>query len=161
MALPCITHGSEIGLARAIELHLVRPPRIPRAESFDTLRAPPPMSWSSFSESSVPKPFFSGRESFDTRTDDLSHIQRRPHHRPMTLRVLLPVGQRIEGRTFPVELPELKGKCFLQLKRAPNEESGAKERWVLSGLGSESTAQADAAINPDGSAVTGQWRLED
>ena len=41
MALPCITHGSEIGLARAIELHLVRPSRIPRAVSFDTLSVPP------------------------------------------------------------------------------------------------------------------------
>ena len=79
----------------------------------------------------------------------------------MTLRLSLPVAQRIEEQTFHVELPELKGKRFVQLKRAPNEGSGAMERWVLSGLGSEFTAQADAAINPDGSAVTEQWRLED
>ena len=50
----------------------------------------------------------------------------------------------------------------MQLERERSENSEAsEERWVLNGLGSEFTAEAVAAIKPDGSAVTGQWRRGD
>ena len=76
--------------------------------------------------------------------------------------MLLPVGHQIKGRPFPVEFPESEGEYFVQLKRALSEESEAsEERWVLNGVGSEFTAETVAAIKPDGSAVTGQWRLGD
>ena len=80
----------------------------------------------------------------------------------MAVRIVLPVIHQIEGRPFAVEFPESEGEYFVQLKRALSEESEAsEERWVLNGLGSEFTAEAVAAIKPDGSAVTGQWRLGD
>ena len=76
----------------------------------------------------------------------------------MTRTLVLPFGEQLEGQTIRIELPET--EVSLQRKRVPNAQSGAKERWILIGLGSEFRAQAGAAINRDGRAVTEQWRLE-
>ena len=77
----------------------------------------------------------------------------------MTPNLVLPVGKELDGQRIRIVLPER--DVSLQREWVPNGQSGAEERWTLIGVWCKFTAQADAAINPDGSAVTGQWRLED
>ena len=82
--------------------------------------------------------------------------------RRMMLEAVLPVGLQIYGRTFPLVFPESKGEFLVQLNRAPSEQSEpSEEQWILSGVGFEFRAEADAAIRPDGTAATRQWRHGD
>ena len=76
----------------------------------------------------------------------------------MMSNLVLPVAKELGGQTIRIDHPET--KVSLQRERVPDGQSGAKERWVLIGLESEFTAQADAAIKRNGRAVTDQWLLE-
>ena len=67
---------------------------------------------------------------------------------------MLPDGAQVEGQPIRVKLAGREDS--LQLKRVPSEKTGATQLWTLIGRGGELIAQADAAINPDGSAFTEQ-----
>ena len=72
--------------------------------------------------------------------------------------LVLPVGEELDGQTIRIDLPET--EVSLQRERVPDGQSGAEERWALIGVKSEFTAQTYAAIERNGRAVTGQWRLD-
>ena len=73
----------------------------------------------------------------------------------MLLSVSLPDPRRFQGQ--PIRLKLFGAEVTVQLTRLPN---GATEQWVLSSAGSDYKAQTDAEIRPDGTAVTGQWRID-
>ena len=80
------------------------------------------------------------------------------HHRPIMPKLELPVANKLGGRWISIEDPE----TTVSLQRVPvtHGENGAKEEWVLKGLDSKFRAQAYAAINRNGCAVTDPWLLQ-